>query len=133
MKFQYRHIVAVLVTGLWVNTSEFFRNEFLLKNAWVAHYQSLGMVFPSAPLNAAVWVGWGFLLSISIYVISRKFSIVQTALIVWFMGFVLMWVVVWNLNVLPRAILRYAIPLSLVEVFVGSYICAVFAKTRPHA
>ena len=133
MKFQYRHIVAVLFTALWVNTSEFFRNELLLKNAWVAHYQSLGMVFPSAPLNAAVWVGWGFLLSISIYVISRKFSIVQTALIVWFMGFVLMWVVVWNLNVLPRAILRYAIPLSLVEVFVGSYICAVFAKTRPHA
>jgi hypothetical protein len=133
MKLRYRHFLAVLFTGLWVNTSEFLRNNLLLKSAWVDHYQSLGLVFPSAPLNAAVWVGWGFLLSISIYAISRKFSVVQTALIVWFMGFVLMWVVIWNLNVLPRAILASAIPLSLVEVFVGSYICAVFAKTRPQA
>jgi len=134
MKLTIRDILAVLLTGVWVNASEFFRNEVLLKNFWVDHYQSLGMVFPSAPLNAAVWVGWGFLLAISIYVISRRFAVLQTALIAWFMGFVLMWVVTWNLSVLPNSILIYAIPLSLLEVFVGSYVCAaVSAKKNTHA
>jgi uncharacterized protein YybS (DUF2232 family) len=39
------------------------------------------------------------------------------------MAFVLMWIVTWNLNVLPGAILIYAVPLSLLEAFIGSYIC----------
>ncbi len=124
MKLTLRDVVAVLLTGVWVNASEFFRNEILLKHYWVHHYRALGMAFPSAPLNAAVWVAWGFLFSISIYVISRRFSIVQSALIVWLMGFLLMWVVTWNLDVLPPTILIYAIPLSLIETLVGVYICA---------
>jgi len=40
-----------------------------------------------------------------------------------FMAFVLMWVVTLNLNILPGAILMYAVPLSLLEAFIGSYIC----------
>lgn len=119
----YRSALATLIVGIWINASEFFRNEILLKHYWVEHYQSLGMTFPSAPLNGAVWVTWGFLFAIAIYFISRKFSLLQTTLISWFIAFVLMWVVLWNLNVLPTAILAYAVPLSLLEVFVGAYIC----------
>jgi hypothetical protein len=118
-----RSILSVILTGIWVNACEFVRNEVLLKRYWVDHYQSLGMTFPSAPINGMIWVLWGFLFAIAIYSISRKFSLVQTALVSWFMAFVLMWVVTWNLNVLPSAILVYAVPLSLLEVFVGSYIC----------
>jgi hypothetical protein len=70
-----------------------------------------------------VWVAWGFLFAIAIFLISRKFSLVQTTLISWLTAFVLMWIVVWNLNVLPGAILIYAVPLSLLEAFIGSYIC----------
>ena len=47
----------------------------------------------------------------------------HTTLISWFVAFVLMWIVTWNLNVLPIAILIYAVPLSLLEAFIGSYIC----------
>src|SRR5271165_6599250 len=100
MKFTLRDVIAVLLTGVWVNAAEFFRNEILLKHYWINRYQSLGMAFPSSPLNAAVWVVWGFLFSVSLYVISRRFSIVQSTLIAWLMGFLLMWVVTWNLNVL---------------------------------
>ncbi len=32
-------------------------------------------------------------------------------------------VVTWNLNALPSAILIYAVPLSLLETFIASYIC----------
>ena len=123
MKTHSRRIVTVLLTGIWVNACEFFRNEVLLKTYWVDHYRTLGMVFPSEAKNGMLWVAWGFLFAMAIYVISRKFSLIQTALISWFMAFVLMWVVAWNLNVLPAGILLYAAPLSLLEALVGSYIC----------
>jgi len=123
VNLQSRNIIAVILTGIWVNASEFFRNEVLLKTYWIDHYRSLGMTFPSEPLNGMIWVAWGFLFAIAIYLISRKFNLIQTTLISWFMAFVLMWVVTWNLNVLPSAILIYAVPLSLLEAFIGSYIC----------
>ena len=123
MNLKYRNIIAVILTGIWVNASEFFRNEVLLKTYWINHYRSLGMTFPSEPLNGMIWVAWGFLFAIAIYIISRKFNLIQTTLVSWFMAFVLMWVVTWNLNVLPSAILIYAVPLSLLEAFIGSYIC----------
>jgi predicted neutral ceramidase superfamily lipid hydrolase len=115
--------MAVILTGIWVNASEFFRNEILLKKYWIDHYRSLGMTFPSEPRNGMIWVAWGFLFAIAIYIISRKFNLIQTTLVSWFMAFVLMWFVTWNLNVLPSAILIYAVPLSLLEAFIGSYIC----------
>lgn len=124
MVLKFRDIGTVMLTGLWVNASEFFRNEILVKNDWVSHFQALGMTFPSQPLNGMVWVMWGFLFALAIHAVSRKFDLVQTTLICWLMAFVLMWVVAWNLNVLPVAILAYAVPLSLLESFVGAYICA---------
>ena len=115
-------MITVILIGIWVNVSEFIRNEVLLKNYWVNHYQSLGMTFPSEPQNGAIWIAWGFLFAVAIYQLSRKFSLLQTTLLSWFVGFILMWVVLWNLNVLPTAILVYAIPLSLLETFIGAYI-----------
>jgi predicted neutral ceramidase superfamily lipid hydrolase len=128
MNRQSHSILAVIFTGLWVNVSEFIRNEILLKKFWVEHYQSLGMIFPSKPQNGMIWVAWGFLFAIAICLISRKFNLIQTTLISWFMAFVLMWVVTWNLNILPSAILIYAVPLSLLEAFIGSYICRKISK-----
>jgi hypothetical protein len=81
------------------------------------------MAFPTAPLNAIVWVIWGFVFAATIYAISRKFALIETTLLCWVMAFLMMWLVMWNLNVLPLSILVYAIPLSLLESFVGSYIC----------
>jgi hypothetical protein len=123
MNVQSRGIIAVILTGIWVNASEFVRNEVLLKKYWVDHYQSLGMTFPSEPKNGMIWVAWGFLFAMAIYWVSRKFNLIHTALLSWLMAFVLMWVVALNLNVLPSAILIYAVPLSLLEAFIGSYIC----------
>ncbi|MDD8019326.1 MAG: hypothetical protein PHP42_13220 [Bacteroidota bacterium] len=130
MKLQSRNILTILLSGLWINASEFFRNEVLLKSYWVSHYQSLGLTFPSAPINGMMWIAWGFLFAIAIYIISRKFDLIQTTLLGWFTAFVLMWVVTWNLNVLPISILLYAVPLSLLESFVGAYICG---KMSPSA
>lgn len=130
MNLQSRNIVTVLLTGIWVNASEFFRNEVLLKSYWVAHYQSLGLIFPSEPVNGIMWVLWGFLFAAAIFLLSRKFNLLHTTFFSWFMAFVLMWVVTWNLNVLPGAILLYALPVSVLEAFVGSYICAKMSPNK---
>ena len=54
MNPQTRRIIAIMLAGIWVNASEFLRNEVLLKTYWVEHYRSLGMVFPSEPQNGMV-------------------------------------------------------------------------------
>ncbi len=123
MNYLNKIVVPVLLTGVWVNLSEFVRNELLLKSYWVEHYQQLGMLFPSKPVNGAVWAIWGFLFATVIFIISRKFNLIQTALLSWSVAFVLMWIVFWNMGVLPGGILYFAIPLSLFEAFVGAYIC----------
>ncbi len=122
MKIFKLTILPVFLAFLWITVSEFVRNELLFKSYWVEHYEKLGIVFPSAPANGAVWGLWSLLLAVLIYILAKKFSYVQTCLLVWFAGFVLMWVVIGNLNVLPYGLLAFAIPLSLLEVFVAGWI-----------
>lgn len=110
-----KRFLAVLVAGVWINISEFVRNELLLKSYWTEHYESLGLSFPGEAINGAVWGIWAYLFAIAIAALSRKFSFGGTFLWAWIMGFVMMWLVTGNMLVLPLSILPYAIPLSLLE------------------
>ena len=121
-----KKILPIVLATIWISISEFVRNEFIVKNYWTEHYESLGLVFPAGPINGAVWGIWALLFAVAIFIISRKFSLIQTTLISWFTGFVLMWVVIWNMNVLPIKILFIAVPLSLLEAFLASYIIKKF-------
>ncbi|NVO02052.1 MAG: hypothetical protein HXX09_05065 [Bacteroidetes bacterium] len=115
-------LLPILLSTIWISISEFFRNEFLLKSFWVDHYKKLGLIFPSEPVNGAIWGFWSLMFAIAIFIISKKFNLVQTFLLSWFVGFVLMWLVIGNMGVLPNGILLYAIPLSLIEAFVASFL-----------
>lgn len=115
-------VLSVLLATIWIGISEFVRNEFLLKSYWIKHYEELGLVFPSEPVNGAVWGLWSLLFAIAIFIVSKKFSLFQTTFLAWFVGFVLMWVVTWNMGVLPAGILVYAVPLSLLETYVAAVI-----------
>lgn len=116
------NVLPVLLATVWISLSEFLRNEFLLKSHWTQHYESLGLVFPSEPVNGAVWGIWSLCFAILIFFISKKFDLLETSLIAWFACFVLMWLVTGNMDVLPLGILPFAVPLSLLEAFVASYI-----------
>lgn len=130
MRFVRNTLLPILLAAIWISVSEFVRNELLLKSYWVEHYKNLGLVFPSEPVNGAVWGLWSLLFAIAIFIISQKFSLMETFLISWFVGFVLMWVVIGNLNVLPTGILLYAIPLSLFETFLTTWIIKRLSKFR---
>jgi len=115
-------VCPIVLASLWIALSEFFRNQYLFFSYWSEHYKKYGLIFPSDPVNGAVWGLWSLLFSVFIYIILKKFSLLQTTLLAWFVGFVLMWLVIWNLNVLPNGLLYFAVPLSLLEVFVAAFI-----------
>ena len=123
MNYFKKTVLPVLLAGIWVNLSEFLRNEFLLKEYWTNHYAQMNQTFPSEPVNGIIWMIWGFMFAIVVFILSRKFNLLQTTLLSWFVGFVLMWLVIWNLNVLPIGIMYFAFPLSLLEAFLASWIC----------
>ena len=122
MNFFKKTILPIFLATIWISISEFVRNELMLKIYWINHYQSLGLTFPSEPINGAVWGLWSLLFAVAIYIIAKKFTLMQTTLLSWFVAFVLMWVAIGNLGVLPYGLLIFAIPLSLLEAFIAAYI-----------
>lgn len=122
MKRAVNAFIAILLASMWISLSEFVRNEWLFKNFWENHYQAMGLTFPSEPLNGLVWGIWSMFMAIFIFIISRKFRLLSTTFLSWFACFVLMWLVVGNLGVLPLRLLYYAVPLSVLEVFVAALI-----------
>lgn len=114
---------AILIAGLWIGLSEFVRNEVLLPARWDAHYAALGLAFPRDPVNVAVWLVWSFVFAAAVFALTRRFTLVETTALAWVVGFPMMWLVSWNLAVLPLEILPFAIPLSLLEAFVAAFLC----------
>lgn len=117
-----KKIFALLAAFAWISINEFVRNQFFFKHLWEAHYQSVGLTFPADPANGAIWGLWSLLLASLVYVLLQKFSLWQTTVISWIAGFVMMWLVIGNLGVLPYAVLPYAIPWSLLEGFGAAWI-----------
>ena len=69
------------------------------------------------------------LFAIAIVVIAQRFSLLQTTLLGWLVAFLMMWVVIGNLGVLPIAALWSAVPLSMVETFVAAFIAKTVSRT----
>jgi hypothetical protein len=128
MRVMKKTVLPILLATIWISISEFVRNEFIVKSYWTNHYEKLGLVFPSEPINGAVWGIWSLCFAIAIFLIAKKFTLLQTTLLSWFVGFVLMWIVIWNMNVLPIGILLFAVPLSLLEAFLASLIIIMLTK-----
>jgi hypothetical protein len=115
-------ILSIILATIWISISEFARNTFLLRDYWIEHYQKLGLTFPEQSINGAVWGIWSLFFALAIYIIARKFSLIQTAFLSWFVGFVFMWLVIGNLGVLPFSILPMVVPLSFLETFLATFI-----------
>jgi hypothetical protein len=109
----------ILLAGIWITLSEFFRNEIILKNFWIDHYGNLNLKFETLPINGILWTVWSFLLAIFIFKLSQKFSKFETIMITWLVSFLMMWITLYNLQVFPISILSIAIPLSIFEVYLS--------------
>jgi hypothetical protein len=112
-----RPLLAILAATVWISLNEFLRNQLVLIDHWTQHYAAMGLTFPGEPINGAVWGIWSLCFAVVIFVMARRFSLLETSVLAWGAGFVLMWLVVGNLGMLPMSILPYAIPWSMVEAF----------------
>lgn len=117
-----RTVVAVLAITTWVSINEFVRNQVVLAEHWTSHYAELGLTFPAAPLNGAVWGLWALLFAVVVVWLAQRYALWAVGLTAWWVGFLLMWVVIGNLGVLPVDILPVAVPWSLVEAFGAAWI-----------
>lgn len=124
-----KKIISVFLIAIWISFSEFLRNEILFKSFWINHYRSLGLSFPDSPQNGLIWGVWALCFASCLVVLDTKFSVIQSILLNWTLGFMLMWIVIGNLGVLPMGLLLYAIPLSLLEVTVSVFIHRKVAKS----
>ncbi len=115
-------IIATIASGIWMNLSEFLRNELLFKDKWVSGFQALGLNFPSEPINGAIWGLWAFIMCAIVVMLVQKFSILKSTLIAWILGFVLSWIAMINLGVFPQGLLAIAIPWSFAEVYIAAMI-----------
>lgn len=125
-----RIALATLAAGVWINVSEFLRNEILFKGHWLAKYETLGLEFPSAPVNGALWGLWGFIFAGCIVAVRRQSTFAGTVALCWTLGFALMWIVIGNLNVLPLTLLPIAVPWSLAEVALAVVIAQSIIKNQ---
>ena len=111
-----RTVLAVLTSGCWIAFSEFLRNEVLFKAFWIEKYLGLGLEFPSSVINNVLWGVWSFLLAGMIVFLMRRLNSLEVTLVTWVMAFLMMWITIGNLNVLPMTLLIYPLPLSIIEI-----------------
>jgi hypothetical protein len=117
-----KKILSVITAGIWITVSEFLRNELLFKNFWIDHFKSIGINFKTLPVNGVLWTIWSFILAYIIFKLLQRFSIKETISLAWMFAFVMMWIVTYNLQVLPLKLLAFALPLSIIEVSIAVFI-----------
>jgi hypothetical protein len=125
-----RTILAVAASGAWISVSEFARNQLVFQSYWLEKYKSLGVVFPSQMINGAMWGVWSMVLAGAVVYLLTKMKLIQAIIVAWVMAFVMMWVVIGNLDVLPYGLLLFAVPWSIVEVTLAALIAKGIAGKR---
>ena len=123
MTYFKKTVLPIILIGLWINISITIGWMLILEGYWIEKYQSFNLVFPTGLINNITWMIWGFMLATIIFIFSKKFSLWQTTFLAWFVAFIMMWVIIWNIGVLPTGMLLFNIPNSLFVTFIGAWIC----------
>jgi hypothetical protein len=116
----------VLIVSLWVNIFETLRWILFVKPDIDIYFKSANLVLPNGPINNMLWLIWGIIIAVMIFIISKKYKVLQTTFIVWVTVYVMHWIALWNMAVLPINILLLAVPLTFINVLVGALICNRF-------
>jgi hypothetical protein len=112
----------ILLLAVWINISETVRWVLFSKPKFDAVFHDHGQVMPDQPINNILWMVWGVIIACIVYFLSAKFTVVKTTLITWCAVCVTVWIVMWNLAVLPPGLLIVAVPLSLFEIYIAALI-----------
>ena len=122
MTYFKKTILPILLIGLWINISITIGWMLVLESYWIEKYQSLNLIFPTGLITNITWAIWGFMLATVIFILSKKLTVLQNTILSWFVAFGMMWVIVWNIGVLPTVMLLFNIPNTLFITFIGAVI-----------
>jgi hypothetical protein len=122
MTHTVKPIWQIVLLAVWINAAETVRWILFTKPRFDALFQSMGLVFPNDPINGILWMLWGVIIAVIVYVLSQKYSLWQTTFITWSAVFVLVWIALWNSAVLPIEILPVVVPLSLITILVAAFL-----------
>ena len=112
----------VLLVAAWINVSETIRWMLYSKSKFETLYQSRGLTLPGGPINMILWMIWGVVIASFIFVLARRLSLLQATMLSWLAAGVTTWIIMWNFDVLPLAMLWVVVPLSLFEMFIATLI-----------
>ncbi len=130
MNYLKKTILPIFLAGIWINLSETLRWEFLAKPLWIEQHKSMGIVLPQEPVNMIIWMIWGFIFATVIFIFSRKFNLWQTTFLSWFLFLAVLWLVLWNLGLLPDGLVQLGTPLGLIEAFIATWICQKMSQRK---
>ncbi len=130
MKNYKKAIWQILLVSLWINIFESLRWVIFAKPDIEMYFKVANHVLPNQPINNILWMVWGVIIAIMIFIISKRFKLLQTTFIVWITVYVMHWIALWNMAVLPVNILWLAFPLTLINVFIGVLISKYFHNKK---
>jgi hypothetical protein len=130
--FNIKHFVlTTLIVSIWINISEVFR-YFIIVKQMMQEY--LAMLPGAIPMNWIVFASWGIwdtiltTLVVFIYwLVAQCFgnnlmSTIISATTSWALFFLLFWLGMVNMGLSPISVALIALPLSLLEMIVASWI-----------
>jgi len=137
-KINFKHfIVITLLTSIWINISEVFRYDmFVVPNVKSFFDNKSGV----ASMDLNIFIIWGFwdtlLTAVMVFIFwlySRVFgntgkSVLISGTLVWLSVFVIFWVATVNMGLSDWKILWVALPLSWVEMIIGTWIASKLYK-----
>jgi hypothetical protein len=127
----YRNAIwQILFVSLWINIFETLRWMLFAKPDIDMHFKAANLVLPNEPINNLLWLIWGIIIAVMIFIVSKKFKVLQTTFIVWITVYVMHWIALWNMAVLPINILWLAVPLTFINVLVGALISKYFQSNE---
>jgi hypothetical protein len=138
-KFRVKHfIVITLLTSIWIHISEVFRYFVLVMPRVKLFFGNKQGVAAMDMGIFAIWGLWDTLLTgilvFVFYLYSSVFgtsnrSILISGTIVWLGVFVIFWIATANMGLSEWKILWITLPLSFLEMVVGTWIASTLYKT----
>jgi len=129
MKDHKKTIWQITILSVWINVAETIRWIVFAKPYFVSHYQKMNIEPPSGLLYLIIWFVWGVLLALLVYIISRKFSLIETTIIVWLSVFSGIWIMLFNQSLVTFPILFAIAAFCFIEIFIAVLITKYF-QTR---
>lgn len=126
MKNYIKTIWQIIIISIWITIAETLRWILFAKPYFIKHFQNRNIEPPGGPLYLTIWWVWGILLSLIIIIVSKKFSLLKSSLIIWFTTFSGIWIMLFNLKVVSVPILLILMTFCFIEIFIGALISKNF-------